>query len=70
MITYGALRVVTEIWRLPDAQLAVQRILGLSRGQWLSVAMVAIGAWVLWYSIRKPGEKLGGWRTPTPTRQG
>ena len=38
------LRVITEIWRLPDAQFGgAGRIYGLSRGQWLSVAMAAVG---------------------------
>lgn len=44
LMGYGVLRIVTEFWRLPDDQLAVARILGLSRGQWLSVLMVAAGA--------------------------
>lgn len=44
LIIYGLLRILTEFWRLPDAQLAVQRVLGLSRGQWLSAVMVVVGA--------------------------
>jgi phosphatidylglycerol:prolipoprotein diacylglycerol transferase len=47
LMVYGVGRIVTEFWRLPDAHLAVQRFAGLSRGQWLSVAMVVIGAVVL-----------------------
>ena len=43
LISYGVLRIATEFVRLPDADLAVQRFLGLSRGQWLSAAMVAVG---------------------------
>jgi len=63
LITYGVLRVVTEFWRLPDANLTVQRIAGLSRGQWLSVVMVAVGiVWMAWILKRCVGEaKLGGW---------
>ncbi len=60
-IAYGVMRVVTEIWRLPDAHLAHQRILGLSRGQWLSVGMVAAGAIGLAIIIRRGGERVGGW---------
>jgi phosphatidylglycerol:prolipoprotein diacylglycerol transferase len=64
LIIYGVLRVVTEFWRLPDAQLAVQRIGGLSRGQWLSVLMVVAGLALLRFSLtrvkRVPGL-LGGW---------
>lgn len=61
MITYGALRVVTEFWRLPDGHLAVQRIAGLSRGQWLSVVMVVIGASLLRYYATRDTKKWGGW---------
>ncbi|MBS0189187.1 MAG: prolipoprotein diacylglyceryl transferase [Planctomycetes bacterium] len=66
LIVYGALRILTEFWRLPDAQLAVQRVLGLSRGQWLSVLMVIAGvvmlAWVLALARRQnPPELIGGW---------
>ena len=50
LMVYGVLRIVTEFWRLPDAQLAVQRVLGLSRGQWLSAVMVAIGLGLFAYS--------------------
>jgi phosphatidylglycerol:prolipoprotein diacylglycerol transferase len=60
-LTYGVGRVITEFWRLPDAHLAVQRIMGLSRGQWLSVLMVVAGVAILTYVRRKPSEKIGGW---------
>lgn len=63
MITYGVLRIVTEFWRLPDGHLAVQRIAGLSRGQWLSVVMVLVGALLLVHFTRRGGEKVGGWMT-------
>jgi len=39
LILYGILRIITEIWRLPDVGLG--RTLGLSRGQWLSCGMIA-----------------------------
>ena len=63
LMVYGALRVVTEVWRLPDAQFvgAAARPLGLSRGQWLSVGMVAIGLVLLIWAARRAGPKLGGW---------
>jgi phosphatidylglycerol:prolipoprotein diacylglycerol transferase len=66
MITYGALRILTEFWRLPDAHLHIQRILGLSRGQWLSVGMIVVGAVALAWIRRKGGEKMGGWATRRP----
>jgi len=44
MVLYGGLRVVTEFWRLPDAQFGgAGQISGLSRGQWLSVGMMVVG---------------------------
>jgi phosphatidylglycerol---prolipoprotein diacylglyceryl transferase len=42
VLMYGVLRIVAEFYRLPDAQLGAFA-LGLSRGQWLSAAMVAVG---------------------------
>ncbi|MFG0251678.1 MAG: prolipoprotein diacylglyceryl transferase [Phycisphaerales bacterium JB038] len=60
LIVYGILRIVTEHWRLPDANLQMQRILGLSRGQLYSVPLIAAGALLLWYAVRK-GAKHGGW---------
>lgn len=62
LIVYGVLRIVTEqFWRLPDAQFADPRPYGLSRGQWLSLAMVAVGSGALVWLVRRGGEKLGGW---------
>lgn len=65
LITYGVLRIMTELWRLPDAQHAIQRFAGLSRGQWLSVGMIVVGAVtmtvVLSRAKRMQTEKLGGW---------
>ncbi len=62
LVSYGILRIVTELWRLPDADLAVQRILGLSRGQWLSVVMVLAGvAGLVAIKVRGSTERFGGW---------
>ena len=65
LLLYGALRIVTELFRLPDADLAIQRVAGLSRGQWLSVVMLAFGSLCLWISSKQPG-RLGGWGRRTP----
>ncbi len=70
LVLYGILRILTEFVRLPDAQLTVQRILGLSRGQWLSIAMIAVGFWLLRFIHTRPAQPLGGWqsaRTNAPT---
>jgi phosphatidylglycerol:prolipoprotein diacylglycerol transferase len=62
MLGYGVLRIITEqFWRLPDAHLKNPRPYGLSYGQWLSVAMLAVGAIGLWVIVRRGGAKLGGW---------
>lgn len=59
LIVYGVGRMLTEVVRLPDAHLAVPRIAGLSRGQWLSAAMAAVGAWLLWRAAGG-GRSRGG----------
>lgn len=63
LISYGVGRVLTEFVRLPDAHLSTQQILGLSRGQWLSVLMVVAGA-VLLGVVSRRGEPMGGWLKP------
>ncbi len=70
LISYGVGRIATEFWRLPDAHLQAPRMLGLSRGQWLSVLMIAIGiAMLAWVRMRvrrmrargEPPPMYGGW---------
>lgn len=65
LISYGALRVITEVWRLPDSHLLVKRPLGLSRGQWLSVLMVVAGMAALAILKRRGGQPIGGWARPS-----
>lgn len=61
LIVYGVLRIATEFWRLPDAHLSSPEVLGLSRGQWFSLLMVAIGAFFLVRISKRDTERLGGW---------
>lgn len=61
LMTYGVMRIITEFWRLPDAHLHTPRVLGLSRGQWLSAVMVAVGAVALVIVQRRPVGRIGGW---------
>jgi len=74
LIIYGLGRIITEFWRLPDDHfdgkglLNLARPLGLSRGQWLSAAMVAIGITLLYFVIRKGGEKMLGWKKTAQPR--
>jgi phosphatidylglycerol:prolipoprotein diacylglycerol transferase len=64
LLVYGVLRILTELIRLPDANLEHQRILGLSRGQWLSVVMVGVGATMVVVCSRRAVRAIGGWRWP------
>ena len=68
MIVYGVLRIVTELYRLPDAQLTDKLIMGLSRGQWLSVGMILVGVVALPIILSRGGKKLGGWYSFTADR--
>ncbi|HYF16126.1 MAG TPA: prolipoprotein diacylglyceryl transferase [Phycisphaerales bacterium] len=61
LVGYGVLRVVAEFYRLPDAQFAIGRPGGLSRGQWLSVAMVVGGLAVLAWLRARREPSMGGW---------
>lgn len=61
LISYGVMRISTEFVRLPDADLAVQRVLGFSRGQWYSVLVVLLGVVVLGYTKGSKSGKVGGW---------
>ncbi|MHC4910611.1 MAG: prolipoprotein diacylglyceryl transferase [Planctomycetota bacterium] len=58
MMGYGGLRFLTEIFRQADAD--VDRLLGLSRGQVLSVLMFAVGAVLLIPLSRRAGPKFDG----------
>ncbi len=46
LICYGGLRFFSEFFREPDAHLGLL-LFGLSRGQWLSLPMIALGAGLL-----------------------
>jgi phosphatidylglycerol:prolipoprotein diacylglycerol transferase len=61
LVTYGLLRILTETVRLPDAHLEVARILNLSRGQWLSVLMIAAGVIMLVLLRRSARPLTPGW---------
>lgn len=66
LIGYGVLRVVAEFFRLPDAQFGNSGRIGamgieLSRGQWLSVAMVVAGLVALVVVSRRDELRFAGW---------
>ncbi|GAB3626319.1 prolipoprotein diacylglyceryl transferase [Pandoraea terrae] len=54
LIGYGAFRFLVEFTREPDSFLGLLS-LGLSMGQWLSLPMVIVGVWMLWWSYRRKG---------------
>jgi prolipoprotein diacylglyceryltransferase len=62
LITYAALRIASEVFRQPDEGVAL--LLGLSRGQGLSVLMLLAGVVCLVIASRLPGPRLGGLRSP------
>ncbi|QOJ00830.1 MAG: prolipoprotein diacylglyceryl transferase [Phycisphaeraceae bacterium] len=66
LITYGIGRILTEFWRLPDAHLAQQTIAGLSRGQWLSAAMILAGLALIPVIRRQNLPAMGGLLRPAP----
>ena len=68
LISYGLLRILTEIWRLPDAHFDIGRPGGLSRGQWLSALMVLAGLTLLAIIQRRVSPKLGGWLVRSPAQ--
>ena len=66
LLSYGVARIIDEMWRLPDAQFAEGRPMGLSRGQWFSAAMVAAGITAVVICSRKAAPKMMGWMKPHP----
>jgi phosphatidylglycerol---prolipoprotein diacylglyceryl transferase len=57
---YAAIRIFTEQFRLPDAHIGYQ-LFGLTRGQWLSVAMLVIGLLLLFFWNRRSILATPGW---------
>ncbi len=51
LIGYGVFRFIAEFFREPDSFLGL-RAFDLSQGQWLSLPMIAIGAWMWWWASR------------------
>ena len=64
LVLYAAVRIVGEQFRTPDAHIGFDA-LDLTRGQWLSLAMLGIGILCLIWWSRRPVAKIGGW-APAP----
>lgn len=60
VIVYAIVRVIDEYFRMPDAHIGLQW-LGLSRGQWLSIGMLAVGLVLMFLSSRSSSLKISGW---------
>lgn len=60
-VVYGIVRIIGEQFREPDEHIGFD-LLGLTRGQWLSIGLMALGIalYVVWN--RKPREVMGSWR--------
>jgi len=69
LISYAVMRIIGEQFRQPDEHLGLQA-LGLTRGQWLSVIMLGVGGFCLWFFGRKDTSKVPGWRGPIRTQGG
>ena len=60
-VVYSIARIMGEQYRLPDAHIGYE-LFGLTRGQWLSFGLLAIGIAITVYAARSKAEPTGGWR--------
>lgn len=60
VITYAIVRILDEQFRMPDAHIGFQW-LGLTRGQWLSIAMLGFGIILLVLWGLRPSLPISGW---------
>ena len=60
VICYAVVRILNESFRMPDLQIGFQ-MLGLTRGQWLSVGMLAVGLVMIFYWSRTQSQIIHGW---------
>lgn len=60
-IVYAISRIVNEQFREPDIQIGYQ-LFGLTRGQWLSVGLFALGVGLMFYWSRTQSQTVFGWR--------
>jgi phosphatidylglycerol:prolipoprotein diacylglycerol transferase len=58
LLFYGAFRFFVEFFRQPDAHIGFDALGWLTRGQLLSVPMVAIGLLIVIYAYRASGRSL------------
>lgn len=68
LTSYAIVRIATESFRMPDAHIGYQ-LLGLTRGQWLSVAMLIGSLAILVYALKRNKLKIGGWAKRTEAHE-
>ena len=69
IIIYAVMRILNEQFRMPDAHIGYQ-LFGLTRGQWLSVAMLLVGIVTLFYWTRTQSQMIFGWKREDSVRVG
>lgn len=62
LVFYGALRMITEVYRQPDAGVTV--LLGLSRGQQLSLIQILLGICLVLWCVSRRSKPIGGLLRP------
>ncbi|MFS4460833.1 prolipoprotein diacylglyceryl transferase [Bdellovibrio sp. HCB2-146] len=60
VVLYAIVRILDEHFRMPDAHIGFQW-LGLTRGQWLSIAMLTVGLILMFAWSRASSLKIPGW---------
>ena len=63
LVGYGLMRIVGEVFRMPDEHIRnlEASMLHITRGQLLSIPMIIIGAWIIWFFSKASVERMGGW---------
>lgn len=64
-VLYCVARIIGEQFRLPDAHIGFQ-LWGLTRGQWLSLGLLAAAIVYLVFAYRRNVPKVGGWKDNIP----
>lgn len=60
VILYASVRIADEFFRTPDAHIGLQ-LFGLTRGQWLSIVMIIIGFFLMFWWGRSSSQIVAGW---------
>lgn len=68
-IVYAVSRIFNEQFREPDIQIGYQ-LLGLTRGQWLSIGLLIVGFMLMFYWSRTQSQTIYGWRRGESVRVG